>query len=245
MVFFSVHINNNKKIIMQELKDVPDDFLELRWEQVTSKRSVQDTINNKSFANGVQDFEFGVSGLNAWIPAYSYFRYEFELYNVDSAGLKTLGVNPNTGIALANNAVGNMYNNVYCRAGGQDISSLTQYMPQASTLKCRINNSGSWLREVAGDAYLCEADFHKRANRLIKGNVSKTPTRLIVARARGDDTDTVEYNVATGNVTRVDGAGAVHSSFLTMGVKSGDTLVITLGGVEKSFRVGEAVTNSC
>ena len=49
--------------------NLQDRDVELNWREVTCKRSVQDD----NFARGIQDFDFSVSGKNAFIPSLSYF----------------------------------------------------------------------------------------------------------------------------------------------------------------------------
>lgn len=131
--------------------------LDMTWREVTCKRSVQ----GAAFSQGICDYDFSVSGKNAWIPAYSYFRCEIELKN-------SSGDTPVTGdrIAFADSAPSCLYNNAYFRAGGQDISNITQFIPQAASLKCRLDNTGAWLKYVGRDAFLCDSDFSRRVNKI-------------------------------------------------------------------------------
>ena len=55
--------------------NLQDREMELNWREVTCKRSVQDD----AFPRGIQDFDFSVSGKNAFIPALSYFVIDAEL----------------------------------------------------------------------------------------------------------------------------------------------------------------------
>jgi hypothetical protein len=59
---------------------------------------------------------------------------------------------------------GNLYNNVYVRAGGQDVSSIVNYVPQAQQVKNRLDKSGAWLDTVGKDSFGCDADFQTRVN---------------------------------------------------------------------------------
>jgi len=55
--------------------NLQDRELELNWREVTCKRSVQ----YDNFPRGIQDFDFSVSGKNAFIPSLSYFVIDAEL----------------------------------------------------------------------------------------------------------------------------------------------------------------------
>lgn len=55
--------------------NLQDRDVELNWREVTCKRSVQDD----AFPRGIQDFDFSVSGKNAFIPSLSYFLIDAEL----------------------------------------------------------------------------------------------------------------------------------------------------------------------
>lgn len=55
--------------------NLQDRELELNWREVTCKRSVQ----NDAFPRGIQDFDFSVSGKNAFIPSLSYFVIDAQL----------------------------------------------------------------------------------------------------------------------------------------------------------------------
>ena len=67
-MLFSIYIINNKM-------NLQDRDLELNWREVTCKRAV----DGDSFSRGIQDFDFSVSGKNAFIPSLSYFVIDTEL----------------------------------------------------------------------------------------------------------------------------------------------------------------------
>jgi hypothetical protein len=55
--------------------NLQDREMELNWREVTCKRAV----NGDNFPRGIQDFDFSVSGKNAFIPSLSYFVIDAEL----------------------------------------------------------------------------------------------------------------------------------------------------------------------
>ena len=55
--------------------NLQDREMELNWREVTCKRAV----NGDNFPRGIQDFDFSVSGKNAFIPSLSYFVIDTEL----------------------------------------------------------------------------------------------------------------------------------------------------------------------
>lgn len=117
-------------------------------------------LNGDAFTQGVQDFPFSVGTPNVWYPKKSYFKVEMSLYN-DAVGT-TIPLTPAALTAFADNAVGNLYDNVYFRGGEQDMSSLTQYCAQASALKVRLNGTLPWLKSMGAGTAINEASFMKR-----------------------------------------------------------------------------------
>ena len=84
--------------------------LERNWLQVTCQRS----INNGTFAQGVQDFNFSVGGRYAFNPAKSYFRFAVKLTNANNNQPTVSNY-----LAMADGVVNCLYNNIYFRAGGE------------------------------------------------------------------------------------------------------------------------------
>lgn len=177
-MLFSIYIINNKM-------NLQDRDLELNWREVTCKRSVQDD----NFGRGIQDFDFSVSGKNAFIPALSYFLIDAELRmfptkvprmqdDLPSTKLRTIddvrvARNPavaqllrrpvvSDGIALADHFGSTLYNNAFFRAGNSDVSLITQYIPQAGVLKSRLDKSNAWSRSIGRIVFQDDADFERR-----------------------------------------------------------------------------------
>ena len=69
---------------------------------------------------------------------------------------------PSALTTLADNACGNLYNNMYLKAGTDSISQCLQYPYQASALKSRIERPQPYLRSMGQSAGLNEASFQKR-----------------------------------------------------------------------------------
>jgi hypothetical protein len=116
-------------------------------------------VGRDAFTQGVQDFPFSVGTPNVWYPKKSYFKIEMSLY---AAGGAELPLTPAALTAFADNAAGNLYDNVYFRGGEQDMSSLTQYCAQASALKVRLGRTLPWLKSMGAGTAINEASFMKR-----------------------------------------------------------------------------------
>ena len=125
--------------------------------EVPCTRGVADT----QFVQGVQDFPFSIGAPNVWFPRKSYFRVSMSLYN-GAAIPSIIPLTPAALTSFADNAVGNLYDNVYFRGGEQDISSLTQYCAQASALKVRLGGTLPWLKSMGAGVAVNEASFMKR-----------------------------------------------------------------------------------
>lgn len=159
--------------------NLSDREMELNFREITCKRSVQ----GQSFAQGIQEYSFSVSGKNAWIPSMSYFVIQAQLtMNARTAPVNT-GVAPTPGgvpispavprvpylsdqIALTDHFGSNLYNNAFFRAGNSDVSTIMQYLGQASVLKTRMDKSHSWQKNVGAKLSQDDGDFVRRSNRI-------------------------------------------------------------------------------
>ena len=133
------------------------DSVDHQWVEVPCQRAV----NDANFAQGVMDYQFSISRPQGWIPSQSYFRVELELLG---AGDPAAAAQPlfREQVAFAENAVGNLISNVYVRAGGQDVSSITSFAPQASMLQMRTGKTHSWLKSTGREAWGMSGSFAER-----------------------------------------------------------------------------------
>lgn len=160
--------------------NLQDRELELNFREITCKRSVNDAV----FAQGVQDFDFSVSGKHAFIPSLSYFVIKTKL----SVAVRDLPINQGASpvspggtalspriwrvpyrsdeIALADHFGSTLYNNCFFRAGNSDVSTISQYIPQAALLKSRLDKSGAWSKYCGRDLMIDEPDFTRRLNKV-------------------------------------------------------------------------------
>jgi len=135
-------------------------------ELVYREISCQKAVNGTNFSQGNQDYNFSIGNPTAWLPSKSYFRVTMSLRALgrSAIGAQQAPAQPTyqDQMAFADGAVSCLYTNVYFRAGGQDVSSIVNYVPQAHALKTRVMRSGAWMNSVGKSAYLVEADFQKR-----------------------------------------------------------------------------------
>ena len=184
--------------------------------------SCQKSVDKENFSQGVQDYSFSTGAPTGWIPSRSYFRIEMTL---DGLGVPVngLGSQPEVReqLAFADSACGNLYDNVYFKGAGQDISTAVNYVGQSNALKNRLQKTGSWLQSVGKSAYLLESDFQKRVNQVSMDtfiNPEGECERLFI----GDDTHQLTATVA---ITAATGA-IVGGNTNFMQLKVGDTLVV-------------------
>jgi hypothetical protein len=160
--------------------NLQDREVELNFREVTCKRSVQ----GSNFSRGIQDYDFSVSGKNAFIPSLSYFLIDASIVvrrgnaprltnDAVTEGYTTIpAIDPvpdrqpyySDGVALADHFGSCLYNNAFFRAGNSDVSLITQYIPQAGVLKSRLDKSGSWSKNVGRIVFQDDADFTRRRN---------------------------------------------------------------------------------
>ena len=187
---------------------------ELVYREVTAKRA----LAGPEFPKGVIDFDFNTGQPTAWIPSLSYFRVDM---TVTGAG----GAKPTLKeqIAFAYNAPSNCFDNCYFRAGGQDVSSIVNYAPQAGAARMRLMKSGAWLDNVGDSAYVTQSDFAKRQLAVSAATggsgLGTTPVVVDVSDSAANFTTcTVALTAASGAVV------GVGTDFRKAAV--GDTLVL-------------------
>jgi hypothetical protein len=205
---------------MEELKEGSyQRLVESNLLQVSPARSPKDPAGagNDNFNGGVIDFNWSIGGRYAWIPAKSYFRIGLSIYNDQAA---TTQPTPGDKIAFADDVCACLFNNIYFRAGGQDVSSIVNYVPQASILKNRVTKSGAWLRSTGSSAYGLDANFEDRIKQISAGTennyaVQRKTLKIDAAhtielKAQNDDNAVIsagDYTtrIATGDIIEVEG----------------------------------------
>ena len=153
--------------------------MERTFRQVTAKRSVA----NGTFDRGVLDFDFSIGGKTVFIPSKTYFRIGMKL--TDNAGDPP---DIATDVAYANMAPGNLFDNCFFTAGGQTVSSIVNYAPQAHACGYRLKKSGAWLSTLGKDAYGYEPSLATRIN-----EVSTDGKMADVSRATEGKDESVVY----------------------------------------------------
>jgi hypothetical protein len=156
------------------------------------------------FANGTQDYSFSVQGASKWIPHKSYFKTIVRVTapgGADPLGLKSELTNE---VALADNVIGNLFDNIYLKGGGQDISTLTSFAPQASIVRQRITKSGAWLSSQGKDVYGLDASYTSRVNKIsLDTSLEEEVDRI----NPGDSLNKLTYTIAFDNAGNITGVG--------------------------------------
>ena len=163
--------------------------------------SCQKAVSGPDFVRGVQDFNFSLGAPSVWIPRKSYFKIGLKITGKNGELLKTADCS-----AFADNVCGGLYNNAFFRIGGQDVSTINNYVAQASILKTRFK-SNAWLKSIGqGQSYI-ESDLGKRIGRLASDTpFNLTPRPVIVPLTFGvnpADEVTVALVADTGIITGV------------------------------------------
>ena len=193
------------------------DNLEMKLIQVTPQRSVLGANFNK----GIIDLNWSIGGNLAWIPSKSYFRVGMKVTTLAAGAQPAVGDQ----LAFADSVCGNLFNNVYFRAGGQDVSSIINYSPQATAIRNRLGKSGAWLENTGKVSYGLDADFSARVNAVSTGktdNNSDTTTLSTLAADTFFETATVSVTVA--------GAVVGVNTDLNVGLPVGSQIIDTVTG---------------
>ena len=118
-------------------------------------------VDGSYFPQGLIEFPFTVGVPNVWYPGKSYFRVAMTLYGAPAAAVPTQPTVSQM-VALADNAVCNLFDNFYMRHGNTTISSITQGFQQAGSLKKRLKGSYAWHKSMGAGAFADEAKFPAR-----------------------------------------------------------------------------------
>jgi len=183
--------------------------------------SCQKAVGTTNFIQGVQEFKFSTGAPTGWIPSRSYFRIEMELKGQEGKVAPTQGEQ----LAFADSACGNLYDNVYFRGAGQDISSAVNYVSHSQALKTRLQKTGAWMNTIGKSAYLMESNFQKRVNQVSTGRDPSFDDVLKISVGDATHRGTGTIDIATDG--KVNGS---NSGLVASGVVQGDTLVVN--GVE-------------
>lgn len=162
--------------------------LQLNWREITPTRAV----NGAAFPQGTIDLNFSVGRPFGMLWNKSYFRVGLTL---TKAGLAP-DIADATLIALADNAPACLFNNIYARVGGQDISSLVNYAPQASQVKQRLSKSGAWLDTIGKAAFGMDPDLASR-------HANTATRRILLGKPAPEPAPTIAITQATRRVVGV------------------------------------------
>lgn len=195
--------------------------------------SAQKAVAGDAFTQGVIDFNFQTGAPTAWIPSKSYFRIEMSILG---GNLGTAQPTISEQMAFADNAPSCLFNNVYFRAGGQDVSSIVNYVPQAQSAKCRLQKTGAWMNTTGKSAYMVESDFAKRVDQVSVGMNTKTHSSAIYT----DLGDATHFGTGTVAIAHTTGAVTGVNTELRK-LRVGDKLVQKDG---REFTVTAAATNA-
>ena len=182
----------------------------------------QKSVSGDQFAQGNSDFNFTIGAPSAWIPSESFFRFAISV--TDGGGSQPF---LNGGdIALAENFISSLYSQCTFRAGGQEVSSLVRYVPQADQLKMRLDKSYSWQKSIGKNVFFIESDYDQRKKMTGFPDESITSTGTISIDSEG-------IVLGSGGTT-----------FKTSGVKFGDQLIVISGGTQYKYLISSVSTNS-
>ena len=179
-------------------------------ELVFREISCSKAVNGENFSQGVQDYNFSTGAPTGWIPSRSYFRIEMTLEGAGNlAGGLVLQPTVRQQLAFADSACGNLFDNVYFKGAGQDISTAVNYVGQSNALKNRLQKTGAWLNSIGKSSYMLESDFQKRVNQVSRDtyiNPEGECERLFVGNEANQLTGTIAITAATGAITGVNTA---------------------------------------
>ena len=144
---------------------------DLQYLEVPCQRQVADSVGSPSqFSQGVQDYSWTIGKGMAFYPHRSYFKFTVQLkgsgrfYNSGTDSGVSAKPAISEQLALSENFMANMYDSMYFLGGGQNISSIVNYLPQVNQVETRINGSQAWLKSVGQSSAYTNPNFSSRVN---------------------------------------------------------------------------------
>jgi hypothetical protein len=171
-----------------------------------SEITCQSSVGGDRFSSGNQNFVWSVGQPNCFVPSESFF--------VIDCTVTANGVQPlmSDNLALSNDVGSCLYNNAYAKVGGQDISSITRFLPQASIVNKRLKKTRTWTESVGKSIHGLEPSFLERQKAIaydgkpvfdknsqvnlgpLLGTVAVTALTGVVAGANGIDFQSKEFD---------------------------------------------------
>lgn len=111
----------------------------MQYDQVPATREIGGT----AFPGAEINYRFEIGGGKWWVPGRSYIRLRAQISRGDDASLLE---SDNTAPAL--NMMSNLFQSCEFKMNGKTISRCSDFVAQVSTLKYRLDKSGSWLDSV-------------------------------------------------------------------------------------------------
>ena len=171
--------------VITDIRSLPEisqlGLVDMNTVQVNCQRS----LSGENFVLGTQDFLFSVSNNQKWSPSRSFFRARIALQKSTNGGdTWSNDITLADKIAFAESPLNNCYANAYCFASSVDISSLTQFVGQASMVKHRLTRPKPWLDSI-GKAYLLGSSFEERQALTAKDATVPLPLNPILLKDYG------------------------------------------------------------
>ena len=173
--------------------------------------SCMKAVSGDSFVKGLQEYIFSIGRPNAWSAKDSYFQFKLK---ITANGNKPNYFNDK--IAMSENVCANLYNNCYFRAGGQDVSSIVSYVPQASQIKMRLQTSLAHQQSMGKGAMMLEPSFSERSKMVSSGPYEMNGGNEVIGVGFGSTA-----SMTTATIT------GVNTTFVDSGVKVGDVIIFT------------------
>lgn len=152
-------------------------------------------MNGNQFTAGNIDYIFSVGKPNVFVPSESYFVVDYTLkYNNRQPVM-------GDGIAPSNDMGSALFSDCSVKLSGQDVSSINNYIPQASIVKKRISSTDSWVKSTGLSVHGYSPSFTER-QKLVCWD-GQDPYKVENQVSAGTAISTVAVTAATGAVVGV------------------------------------------
>ena len=137
--------------------------------EISGNRNIHKTKEGEdNWSQGVINYNFSVPASQGyrWSPDTSYFRADVEVVFQTGPGAYRQALSTDN-FALSSNFMNALISNAYVYLGDVAISSITQFVAEASQLRQRLSMSKDWLDTVGRYVYAINSNFQERQNQII------------------------------------------------------------------------------
>ena len=150
----------NLKRTSKEITDDPEQATSHFYREITPTREV----TRDSFSNSIIKFDFEIDSRTWFVPAFSFLRMRCSLLSNRNMGGVFQPLKVSDGIGPAVNLMANLFQSMNFSINGKDVSVMSQFVAQITSLDSRKCQSLAWLKSVGASLNFSGMSLDERIN---------------------------------------------------------------------------------